>query len=77
MFGVIALIKPLLDGIGIKGSVDKYAPMERNCRTISNGEVCRGHDNEPPHLSNTACFELKTGQKSTHSKKLAASFPKK
>jgi transposase len=39
MFGALALIKPLLDRSGIKESVDKYAPMERNGRTISNGEA--------------------------------------
>ena len=39
MFGALALIKPLLDSSGIRESVDRYAHMERNGRTISNGEA--------------------------------------
>jgi transposase len=36
--GAIALIKPILDGIGIKEIVDGYAPMERE-RGITNGDA--------------------------------------
>lgn len=36
--GRIALIKPVLDGIGLKGIVDAHAPMERD-RGISNGQA--------------------------------------
>jgi transposase len=36
--GRIALIKPVLDAIGIRKIVDEYAPMERD-RGISNGEA--------------------------------------
>jgi transposase len=36
--GAISLIKPVLDGIGIKGIVDGYAPMERE-RGITNGDA--------------------------------------
>ncbi len=36
--GAIALIKPILDGIGIKEIVDGYSPMERE-RGITNGDA--------------------------------------
>ena len=37
--GAMALIKPILDGVGIKEVVDGYAPMEREGRGITNGDA--------------------------------------
>ncbi|MDG7022977.1 MAG: IS1634 family transposase [Nitrososphaerota archaeon] len=37
--GAMALIKPVLDRAGIGETVDRYAPMERKGRGISNGEA--------------------------------------
>ena len=58
----MALIKQVLDGVGIKEIVDWYAPMERK-GGITNGDVIQGHGLEQAHVSHPALQRRGAGER--------------